>query len=162
MQEILIQKLHHYVSENNPDLLIQLQGESRVTAYLQEKVAAIDEILKELLTEEKPSYIIEELCLNELTKDLKPSRFNYLKEILEEEFNEHYQRLRDAGIVTTELINLIQTCQPVFDELNFTEENEESRFIRYAITGAISEYLKGNSENENVSNGLQQSTETEG
>ena len=56
---------------------------------------------------------------------------------------------------------MIAYCQSVFDDLNFSEENEENRFLRYAITGVIKEYLE-EVRGENVKNGLQQSTKTEG
>jgi predicted AAA+ superfamily ATPase len=52
-------------------------------------------------------------------------------------------------------------CQSVFDDLNFSEENEDNRFLRYAITGVLKEYLD-NVKSENVSDELQQSTKTEG
>ena len=162
MKELLIQKLHHYIIANNPEVLIELQGESRVTDYLETKVTSIKEMLEQLQADRNPEYIIEEVCMKELTKDLKPSKSNYIKEILEEDFNQQYGQFRDAGILTTEIINLIKFCQSVFEDLRFSEENEDNRFIRYAITGMISEYLQQNSENENVSNGLQQSTEAAG
>jgi hypothetical protein len=162
MQELLVQKLHLYIISNNPDLLIELQGESRVTDYLETKVAGIKEMLEQLKLNRNPEYIIEEVCMEELTKELKPSKYNYIKEILEEDFSEQHEQFRDAGILTTEIINLIKVCLPVFDDLRFSLENEDNRFIRYAITGMISEYLHPNSENENVSNGLQQSAETAG
>lgn len=162
MQELLIQKLHQYIIANNPDLLIELQGSSSVTSYLQNKVAGIEEMLEQLLSDKTPEYIIEEICVEVLTRDLRPSRYNYIKEIMEDDFTKQYEQFRDDGIATTEIINLIQLCGSVFDDLNFSSENEDNMFIRYAITGQISEYLEGNGENENVSNGLQQSTETTG
>lgn len=162
MKEVLIQKLHQYIITNNPDLLIELQGESSVTTYLQAKVTAIEDMPGQMLADGAPEYIIEETCMEVLTQDLRPSKYNYIKEILEEDFVKPYEQLRDNGILTTEIINLIQDCKPVFEDLKFSIENEDNRFIRYAIMGQIGEYLQRNSENEIVSNGLQQSTETTG
>ncbi|MBX2933916.1 MAG: DUF1896 family protein [Ferruginibacter sp.] len=161
MKELLIQKLQQYIIANNPDLLVELQGERKVTSYLQSKVAGINETLEQLLKNKTPEYIIEEVCMEELTEDLRPSRYNYLKQILEEEFKQQYEQFRDVGILTTEIVNLIQVCKPVFEDLNFSEENEDNQFTRYVIIGSISGYLESNSEKEKVSNGLQQSTETE-
>lgn len=162
MQELLIQKIHQYIIANNPDLLIELQVNSSVTSYLQTKVSGIVEMLEQLLLDKTPEYIIEETCMEVLTQDLRPSRYNYIKEILEEDFTKQYEQFREDGILTTEIINLIQLCGSVFEDLNFSLENEDNQFTRYAITGQINEYLEGNGENENVSNGLQQSTETTG
>ena len=162
MQEQLIQKLHQYIITNNPDLLLELQGESSVTSYLHTKITGIEAMLEQLQTDKTPEYIIEETCLEVLTQDLRPSKYNYIKGILEEDFTKQFEQFRDDGILTTEIINLIQECKPVFEDLIFSVENEDNQFIRYAIMGQISEYLEGNGENENVSNGLQQSTETTG
>lgn len=142
MQEVLIEKLHQYMANNNPDLLIALQQEGSVSSYLKDKVAAIDLLLNELLTINIPAYIIEERCMDELTKELRPSKFNYLISILEEEFEPDYNRLKESGLLTYEVINLIGTCTPVFDTFGFAVENEADRHLRFAITGAVKEYFE--------------------
>jgi hypothetical protein len=141
MQELLIRKLHEYIRDNNPDLLLTLQEENRVTDYLHENVASVDGLLNQLLAENKAPSVILELCLEELTKPLRPSRFNYIKAILEEEFPRDYERFDNSGLLTNELINMIAACDTVFDELNFSDENEDDRTLRYAVTGSVHEYL---------------------
>jgi hypothetical protein len=141
MQEKLIRKLHDYIRENNPDLLITLQEENRVTDYLRENVASVDGLLNQLLAENKAPSVIEELCMEELTRPLKPSRFNYIKELLEEEFSKDFERLESSGLLTTELINMIAVCDAVFDELQFSMDNEDDRTLRYAVIGSMHEYL---------------------
>lgn len=142
MQEVLSQKLHQYITDNNPDLLVTLQQEGNVSGYLREKVAAVDLLMNELLAAGTPAYIIEERCMNELTKELRPSKFNYLILILEDEFEADYYRLKESELLTYEVINLIESCTPVFETLGFTEENENDRHLRYAITGAVKEYFE--------------------
>lgn len=142
MQEIFIKKLHEYIRENNPDLLLMLQEENRLADYLQESVASIDGLINQLVTENKPPSVIEEACMEELTRHLKPSRYQYLKNILEEEFPNDYERLFERGLLTTEIINMIAASDPVFDELNFSEQNEDDRHLRYTITGVVFEYFK--------------------
>lgn len=141
MQETLIQLFHDYIRDNHPDLLLILQEENRLRDYLHENVASLDELIRHLVLEEKPTSQIEQLCLEELTKPLRPSRFLYLKEVLEEEFPAASERFRQHGVLTTELINLVTVCDEVFDEMNFSEETEDDRYLRYAITGALHEYL---------------------
>jgi len=87
-------------------------------------------------------------------------RFNYISNLLQQEFESAYNQLQESGTLKFEVINLINQCQPVFADLNFSEENEDNQFLRYAIIGTISGYLI--SENENVKDGVQQSTKTEG
>ncbi len=142
MQDVLIAKLHQYITDNNPDLLITLQQEERVSGYLKEKVAAIAPMLDELLVVNTPAYLIEECCMAELTNDLRPSKFNYLMLVLEEGFEPDYNRLKEDGILSYEIINLIEVCRPVFDALAFTEDSESDRHLRYAITGTVKEYFE--------------------
>lgn len=127
---------------NSPDILVKLQQDFFVTRYLEDKVFAVMPMVEQLLGEGKPTYIIEELCLNEMTADIRPSKYGYIRELLEEEFLQTYNRFREMGVLTYEIINLIDACKPVFEHLGFTEENEDDRQLHYAITGTISEYLE--------------------
>ncbi len=141
MKEVLIDKLHQYLQENNPDLLMQLEEDGRITEYLLNKVSTVNGLINQQYTKQ-PVYIIEEACMDALTQDLKPSKYNYISSILEEEFEITYQQLQKTGALKFEIINLIGNCQPVFDNLNFSEENEGNHFLRYCIIGTINEYLE--------------------
>ena len=138
----LLELLRSYITENNPDLLLQLEGKLAVTSYLQDKMKAVQPYLDKLIAEGKPIHIIEELCLNEMTADLKPSRFNLIKEVLETEFLQSYERFRSLGVLRYELVNMVHYCEPVFTAMGFTEDRIEQRTLRYDLTGAISEYLE--------------------
>lgn len=142
MQEILIHKLHDFVSRNNPDVLINLEQEGRVTTYLKEKLSSVDTILNELISAGTPPSQIEELCMDWLTSDLRPSRYNYIEEILETEFPVVHRQLKEAGVLTTEILNMIKACKEVFEGLRFSETTVESRLLHYATAGAIYEYLE--------------------
>ncbi len=144
MQEILIQKLHEYIRTNNPDILISLQEEGKVADFLSGKLAAINDLLEKLIMEEKPAYIIEELCMKVMTADLRPSKYNYIKAILAEEFEIIHQQLERSGTLMYEVINLIAFCQPVFETIGFTEDNEEDNQLRNAIIGSIQMYFENN------------------
>ncbi|MGI8952449.1 MAG: DUF1896 family protein [Chitinophagaceae bacterium] len=144
MQEIVIKKLHEYISQNNPDLFITLTEEGNLTKYLSAKVDAIQDFVEHLKQTNTPAYIIEEECMQALTKDLKPSKFNYICAILEEDFEKTHQQLQQSGTLVYEAINMINYCKPVFESLGFSQENEDDRQLRYAVTGAISEYLEMN------------------
>jgi hypothetical protein len=154
MQQTLMEKLHQFLVENNIDLLISLQLKSKVSSYLKNKVDSISPLLDDLLAENTPAYIIEERCMQELTKDLRPSRFNYIRAILEEEFEMNFNSLVESGILTYELINLINACKPVFETVGFTEVNENDRGLRYAIVGAIKEYFETRCDSEKVKYGI--------
>lgn len=141
MQAILTEKLRSYIIHNNPDIILRLQEDFSLTRYLEEKVFNVQPLLESLLAENKPQYIIEERCLHELTRDLRPSKFNYIRLLLEEEFEPDYARLKESGM-TYEIVNLIEVCEPVFEAVGFTEENESSRDLQSAVAGTIQQYLE--------------------
>jgi hypothetical protein len=141
MKTQLIKQLHHYLLHNHTDLLIALQEEHRLEYYLKQKVESVTDLLMQLQEEKRPIYVIEALCLEDLTRDLRPSRFNYICELLEAEFERDYRRMLNSGILTYELINLIGACEPIFEVFAFGGETEDSNELKHAVTGMIAEYL---------------------
>ncbi len=133
MQAALIAKLYKYIIDNNLDLLISLQEEGKVRSYLEEKVATADELINHLQSENKPAYIIEKECLEFLTEDLRPSRFGYLITVLQEDFDNDYQRFRESGVLTYEVVNLIEACNPVFETSGFTSNNEDGETVTMLV-----------------------------
>jgi hypothetical protein len=69
-------------------------------------------------------------------------RYDYLQEVLEEEFEQTHLAFHVSGILIYELLNLLAVCKYLFDEFGFPE-SEDSRLLRYAVTGTIAEYLEG-------------------
>ncbi len=142
MQEMLKEKLWTYIVHNNPDLMLNLQQDFSVTHYLEEKMNSIQPLTSQLLAENKPRYIIEELCMTELTKDLRPSKFNFICNILEEEFEQDFLRIKESGLLIYEIVNLISESETVFETLGFTEINEQDQMLHYAIAGTIRQYME--------------------
>ncbi len=142
MEKELMGKLHNYIRVNNPDLLLQLEEENKLTEYLSRKVTSAIALMKHL--DNEPAYIFKDACLELLTQELRPSKYNYILDILEEEFPEKYTHLLTTGTLKFEAINIINHCLPVFEELHFSEENEDNNFLRFAITGAIGNYMERN------------------
>lgn len=141
MQNVLMQKLWTYIVHNNPELMLSLQESWSVTRYLEEKVNTVMPLVAQLLDEGRPQYIIEELCFNVMTEELKPSRYQYIRSVIEEEFNADYERMKESRTLTYEVVNLIEACKGVFNDFNFNSENEANRHLRYAIIGQVQDYL---------------------
>jgi len=141
MVEKLKEKLRAYIVHNNPDLMISLQEDYSVTKYLDEKIAGILPMAESLLAEGKPQYAIEELVLSELTAELKPSKFLYIRSVLEEEFPDDFRRLSEDGVLTYEVVNLIAACRETFETFSFSTETEDDRHLRYAIIAQVHDYL---------------------
>jgi hypothetical protein len=74
----------------------------------------------------------------ELADSLALSRYDFLEQVLEEDFGEAWLRFHEAGILHYELLNLCRLCEPLFAELD-----EDSRLLRYAVISDIDDYLKG-------------------
>lgn len=141
MQHILREKLWAYVVAHNPELMLSLQEEFSVTAYLTEKVNNVMPLIETMRAEQTPQLIIEETCLEEMTAELKPSRFLYIREIMEEEFPIQFGALQESGTLTYEIVNLINECSALFEELGF-RKNRENNFLRYAVIAQVDDYLK--------------------
>ncbi len=88
----------------------------------EKKVQALDDLPQKLLAEGKPAYIVEEPCMAELTNEFRPSRYNYLLSVLEDDFQTEYSQWQQSGILTYEIINLLQSCNAVFDFFSFRKK----------------------------------------
>ncbi|MDX6188651.1 DUF1896 family protein [Flavobacterium sp. Fl-318] len=141
MEELLKEKLWFYIIHNNPDLMFTLQEDYSVLDYLNEKISSVKSILDDMLSDGTPQYIIEEICLNVLTEDLRPSRFLYIRSLLSDEFEKTYAAFQESGILTYEVINLMESCKPIFETIGFTKENEEDPNLRNALIGQIADYV---------------------
>lgn len=141
METVLKEKLWAYIVHNNPDLMISLQESDSVSQYLHEKVNAVMPLVEQFFGEGKPQYVIEELCLNTMTEELKPSRYQYIRSVIEEEFPQNYERMKENGTLTYEVVNLVEVCKDIFSDFDFNSENESNRHLRYAIIGQVHNYL---------------------
>lgn len=146
MESLLHQKLHAYLIDNNPDLLVTLQSTKAVTSYLEQKVGTVMPEAKLLLAEEKPVGEVIDYCMDALTADLRPSKYHFISRLLAEDFEKEYSLMREAGTLTYEIINIISACSQVFEETPLTEANEDDRMLRYASLACIQDYLWSTSE----------------
>ena len=141
MQSRLKELLQAYLITYNPDLMHTLQSDFSVTRYLEDKISGVMPTVLRLLEQGEPGYVIEELAMNELTEDLRPSRFMYLKELLEREFTADYERFSKAGVLIYETINLVEACRETFDAFGFTGAQPDDRHLYYALIAKVHEYL---------------------
>lgn len=145
MEELLNylkEKLWDYIIEYNPDLMFNLQERYGVRSFLEEKVEGVKEKIEIMQNTGLAEHVIREECMQELTADLRPSKFRYLMDIMEEEFSTEHERLQENGTLTYEVVNMIEVCTPILEEMGFCEEKVDDRFIRYAVMAEIDEYLK--------------------
>lgn len=144
MEKILKEKLWDYIIHNNPDLMFKLQEEYKAADYLNEKVKGVLALAEEMLSESTPMEIVEEICINVLTEDLKPSRFNYLCSLLQEKFEIVYIDYRSKGSLIYEVIQMMEYCKETFDAIGFSKETEQNPVLKNAILELIGPYLNKN------------------
>lgn len=142
MYNQLKERLWAYITENNPDLMFGLQDGYSVTNYLEDKVSKVMPLVMNLLEKGKEGHVIQELALNEMTRELRPSKFLYLKELLLREFPSEYLKYVEYGVLTYELLNLIELCKDVFETFCFGETTREDSYLRHAIIARVHEHLK--------------------
>ncbi len=138
MKTILANKLYEYLRDNHPEILFRLSENNSTGSYIKEKLDAVES----LIDQAKPTYQVEYECMNMMTADLRPSKFNYIKDILADEFPKDFQRLHDSGVLIFEVINMIASAKDVFDKIPLTEEKEDDSMLRSAVVGVISDYLQ--------------------
>ena len=140
MEQLLAKKLYEFILRNNPDLIIR-ENEKGIHQMINDKIKNVVPVLENLLVQNCPAYIIEELCMDQMTEDLKPSKYHYIARVLEEEFPDRYSEMRDAGILTYEIASIIDHCAQMLEHFQFSKLTEEDRKLYYAVTGAIGAYF---------------------
>lgn len=145
MEQILIHQLHSYMLQNNPDLLLALQGTGKVTEYLEEKVQTVYPLLDKLIEEETAPCFIEEQCMVFLTKDLKPSKYLFLSDFLEIQFPSKYERWKQQGMLVYEIAHLEALFIHVFDDFEFSEKSETDTAFKYVLLKTIQKYFHSSS-----------------
>lgn len=141
MEQLLITRLHSYIIQNNPDLLLSLEGESRISNYLEQKVATVGPLIDRLIEEEAAPYFIEEECMEILTHDLRPSRYHYLSSLLAAEYKATYEQFVKAGILVYEIANLIALTIDLFEQYRFSDERENNPDLEAAVREELKKYL---------------------
>lgn len=141
MYKNLKEKLWAFITQNNPDLMFTLQEGYSVTTYLEDKLQKVMPMVLDLIAEGKEGHAIEELAISEMTRELRPSRFNYLKDVIARDFPLEYNKFREAGVLTYECINMIEACNDIFEAFGFSEDKTEDNRLRHAIIARVHDYL---------------------
>jgi hypothetical protein len=79
--------------------------------------------------------------IGDLADVLPPSPVDFLEDVLEQDFQGHWLRFHEAGIIRYELLNICAACEAVLQEFGWPAA-DDSRLLRYAVITAIDDYLK--------------------
>ncbi|ATP57411.1 hypothetical protein CPT03_13490 [Pedobacter ginsengisoli] len=140
MKEQFKKQLENYLVQHNPELIISLQHRA-LDQYMEEKLARHLPQFNAFIVNGKACDLISRVVMKVLTADLRPSKYDYLHNLLKEEFTEDYLRLRENGTLTQEIVQLIALCTPIFSSLHFSEAKLNDKLIRHAICWQIDQYL---------------------
>jgi hypothetical protein len=128
-----------YIRENNPDLLQQLDEDDALHAWVIEKIREVEMVLGDA----KAACMPDTEYVDLMTADLKPSKFHYMRDLLEDQFSEDFDQLLQAGTLRADIIQMIAACGNLFEEMPLREIVEENVQLDYAVKRVISNYLAG-------------------
>lgn len=141
MQKVLKEKLWAYIVHNHPDLLFELQENDTVKAYLDEKVNSVLPLARQNLPAGSPAGVMEDYCLNAMVEPLGPSRYSYIRSVLEVEFPKDYQRLDRAGTLVYQVLSMLKESRQLFEDFEFKDHQHQVPGLRNAVIVCIHDYL---------------------
>lgn len=147
MKNLLKEKLRKFIEEDHPEMVHQFSPDAPFSTYLDDQVALIEPLLDELQAAGQPDYILEQICFSEMVKDFLPSKYHYIKAVMEEEFPEEFNQLSELGVLKFSILNIIERAQEVFETFEFSQQNQDNRFLRYAMIVEIHDYILSQQKN---------------
>ncbi|HWB27702.1 MAG TPA: DUF1896 family protein [Chitinophagaceae bacterium] len=136
MQELLHIKLRNYLAVHYPGMLLSLAEEGKEEAFIREQVESISGEMDAMLAGGAPAYEVEVACMDILIASLPPSKYDYVLDILEEDFPEKLSAFESSGITLYEICNIIAACGELLE--GFDEEDEA---IHEAVLTVVANYF---------------------
>ena len=147
MDEWLRNYLWCFIRINNPELALRLEDEDDRKEYLISKVETLRDFFYDLKARKLSHESIEELCINKMTVDLRPSRFNYIVNLLHRQFPHHYAQLLENGIVKITALAILGESKADFERYVFSSEHPDYDSLYCAILLRILQYIQGKADN---------------
>jgi len=136
-------KLWAFIIENNPELMFELNESGTAADYIDANLNKVLPLTEELLALGKSLEEVEQSCLNAMTLKLKPSKFLYIRSIIEEDFPDEFKRLVEDGIMTYTVIGMIAALKDVFMAFGFTSETVDTLHLRHAVIAQLHNFSLG-------------------
>ncbi|MFX1707237.1 hypothetical protein PV783_24930 [Chitinophaga sp. CC14] len=136
-----------FLQENYPEIILLFSERGTLTQYLDDRMNFVEPLIDELIQQGDQLQEIIDLSIAELTSSFGPSKFNYLKQVMAEEFPQEYQQFEQVGVLRSELTNMIVACSNAFDAFEFSEENLDDHFMRHMVIAEMQDYLISRSQN---------------
>ena len=142
MKNSLTFLLRAYLAQHHPDLLFEVERENGVNAFIAAAIESLGDQPDELARQGTPAYVIEEICMEQLTQGFRPSRYDYLLSLLEDEFNATFAVWAERDLLSSVVLILLRDCGTVFDRFGFCEQNEDDEQLRDEMITVIQRSLR--------------------
>lgn len=130
-----------YIKENNPDLLVQLEQDDALHQWVVEKIQEVELVLNHA----KPTKLTDAAFMEIFASDLQPARFRYIKDLLETEFSDIYERMLEAGTLNYEMVNMVSACRYLFEDMPLIDDMVNPQ-LDHAVANVINDYLQSSFE----------------
>jgi hypothetical protein len=137
----LIEKTRSYLVKYHPDIVLSPPNDLTLAAYIGDLAERLKPSLQEQISAGKSIYQAESACVETLAEILGPSKTDYIKAILKEEFTDEFERLEQSGVLTSELIGMSAYCKTAFETFEFSTANLKDTHLRHAIIFEVFNYL---------------------
>jgi len=141
MEAVLLENFRIYLIHNNPELILMHGSGYSLPDYIAEKMNSVRPLMNQLIAEGHPDYLVSLICHSKLIEDLRPSKANYIRGILEAQFPQDTFRMKEYGVLTYGLVNLIALCNPLFQAYGFSKSNQENSDLKTEIITVIHDHL---------------------
>jgi hypothetical protein len=141
MKNQLKEQLQLYIAENYPEKVHQLNPDVPFSTYMEDRVNLIEPLMDELISQGKNHEEILDICMDEIISVMPPSKYNYLLEVMEEEFPAEYDTFKSLGVLQYTVINIMQQCEDAFEAFDFSHDTIDDRFMRYMVIAEIHDYF---------------------
>ncbi|NLU94856.1 DUF1896 family protein [Chitinophaga sp. Ak27] len=143
MEKLLKEALQRYVAEYYPDMVQQFTADVPLSTYLEDRVTLVRPLMDELIAQGETAQQIVDACMQQIIKDLPPSKYQYLLMVLQEEFPDDYKNFKTAGVLRYKMIQLIGHCQQAFEDFDFDTQVPPDHRLEHRVIGEIAGYLIG-------------------
>ncbi|WP_157370205.1 hypothetical protein [Aquiflexum balticum] len=126
-----------YIAENNPDLIVRMEGNESMKRYISDKVSTSMVLAKTLKEQGSTDTEILDTCLESMVSDLKPSKFRFVKDLMEKNFKKKYDQLTETGVLTYEIINIIENHDHLFEKHGFREKKGNNIQLESEFTAVL-------------------------
>lgn len=127
----------NYIAENNPDLIVRIEGNESMKRYISDKVSTAMVLAKRLKEQGSSEDEILDTCLESMVTDLKPSKFRFVKDLIERKFKKKDDQLTEAGVLTYEIINIIENHDHLFEKHGFNDREGDNIQLESEFTAVL-------------------------